>query len=139
MRRFIITSPTFSGQAELLYNADGLLTKIDVTQTNMNDMMELFKKVVPVKVADIENAFKASKATVVEADFEVTFEMFWLKYNVKHNKKRCITLWNKLSKTKQVKAYHGIDAYDKYIRKNEWYNKQEPDTYLAKETFENEW
>ena len=33
MRKFLITSPHFKGTAEILYREDGILVRIDVSQT----------------------------------------------------------------------------------------------------------
>ncbi len=140
MRKFLITSPHFRGTAEILYREDGVLVKIDLSQCEMNiGITDAFKKKVPAHLNDIETAFKDTKATVIEADFEVTFEMFWNAYNKKINRKRCEPIWNKLSKPKQVKAYYGIKQYDKYLKVESWRQKADPDTYLRNETFENEY
>jgi hypothetical protein len=67
------------------------------------------------------------------------YDMFWKAYNKKINNKRCIQLWNKMSKTKQVKAYYGITQYDKFLSKEDWRTKADPETYLRNEMFYNEW
>lgn len=140
MRRFIITSELFTGQAEAVYKDNGMLCKIDLTGCDFNQAFtNSFKNKVPAHLSDIETAFDLTKVTIIEADFEVTFEMFWNKYNNKVNRKRTLALWEKLSKSKQVKAFYGIDAYNKYLSKKDWRNRQDPDTYLRNETFENEW
>ena len=140
MRKFLITSPHFKGSAEILYREDGVLIKIDLAQTEMTQgMTEAFKKTVQSHLNYIELAFKNTKATVVEADFEVTFEMFWISYNKKINRKRCEPIWNKLSKPKQVKAYYGIKQYDKYLKIENWRQKADPETYLRNEMFDNEY
>lgn len=139
MRRFIITSPAFTGQAELVYDSENILVKIDVSNTNMRTLVFRFKNMVPTLADDIATAFAPTRATVIEADFEVTYEMFWSKYNKKINNKRCIALWGKLTKTKQVKAFYGVDAYDKYLSKESWRSKADPETYLRNEMWENEW
>ncbi len=99
MRRFIITSQLFTGQAEAVYKDNGMLCKIDLTNCDFNQAFtSSFKSKVPAHESGIETAFDLSKVTIVEADFEVTFEMFWQKYNKKINRKRSEPLWQKLSK-----------------------------------------
>ena len=90
-------------------------------------------------VNDIEAAFKDTKAMIVEDEFEVTFDMFWIAYNKKINRKRCEPIWNKLSKPKQVKAYYGVKSYDKYLKVESWRQKADPENYLRNEMWENEY
>lgn len=139
MRRFIITSPSFTGEAELIYKDDGMLASIVLTNAGMNRAItSSFKNFAPEHISDIEK-FKTTQATVIEESFEISFDMFWEKYDQKHNKQRVLQLWEKLSKAAQVKAYYGIDAYNKHLQKNTWKSKADPDTYLRNRLFENEW
>ncbi len=140
MRKFLITSPHFKGTAEILYREDGILVRIDVGQTEMpGGMVKKFKDTIPVHLNDIEAAFKETKAMIVEDEFEVTFDMFWIAYNKKINRKRCEPIWNKLSKPKQVKAYYGVKNYDKYLKVESWRQKADPENYLRNEMWENEY
>ena len=139
MRRFVITSPKYTGQAEVVYNAIGVLDKIDVSATNMNaPTVDAFKRCVSPLVETLSERFTAD-TIIIEADFEVSFEMFWKKYNKKINKFRCIKIWDKMEKTMQVKAYFGIDAYHKYLKHESWRSKADPETYLRNQYWDNEY
>ena len=143
MRRFIITSPKFTGQVELIYNTDGLLVGLNYPEVkdDIKLITAFFDRAFRAMHVDMVEAFiKGTEAMVVEADFEVTFEMFWLAYGHKINRKRCIALWDKLTKVQQVKAWAGIKVYDKYLKAVPWGRaKADPDTYLRQEYWENEW
>jgi hypothetical protein len=65
--------------------------------------------------------------------------MFWQLYDKKINRKRCEPLWDKLSKNKQVAAWAGINAYNKFLQANSWRKKADPESYLKNEMWENEW
>ena len=138
MKRFLITSPKFTGQAELLYNDAGVLCKIDCTDTNMGAAIHQFKQQVPAREGMLQESF-SSQTVIIEAEFEVTFDMFWKKYNKKLNKSRCIMLWGKMNKAHQVQAFFGVDSYDKYLKKEGWRNKADPETYLRNAYWENEY
>lgn len=141
MRRFQITSEKFNGVAELLFNDKAILCRIDCTQTDMDAVtVAAFKKASPATIELLQagGCFTAG-TTVVEADFEVTFEMFWRKYNHKINRKRCEPLWAKLSKADQVKAFYGIDVYDKFLKQTGWRNKVDPEKYIREAYWENDW
>lgn len=141
MRRFLITSQKFTGTAELLYNDQEVLNRIDCTQTDMSaDTVAAFKRAVPVLInALLKEPWCGADTTIIEADFEVSFLMFWKRYDKKINKKRAQLAWNKLSKSEQVKAFYGIDAYTKFLKIENWRPKQDPENYLKNLMWENEY
>jgi hypothetical protein len=140
MKRFLITSPAWRGTAEIIYKFDGTLCTINLSDTNMYFMaVDLFKHTVPSNLSDLETAFINRKVTIVEANFEATFDMFWKAYNKKINRKRAEELWNKLPKEQQVLAWAGVAAYDKYLKVNDWRSKADPETYLRNRYWENEY
>jgi hypothetical protein len=77
-----------------------------------------------------------AKVTVVELNQQVTFEMFWLKYNDRErsSRKRCLAMWDKFSKDNQVKAYYFIDTYN---RNRGTAEKKYCETYLKSELWNN--
>lgn len=139
MRRFLITSSKFTGTAEIVYNLQGVLIIINTTQTSLAAVSLMhFKHTVPAHVDQVTTAF-SSETMIVEAAFEITFEMFWIAYNHKINKKRCEGLWAKLSTSKKVAAWQGVTGYDAFLKETGWRKKADPETYLRNEYWENEW
>lgn len=139
MKRFLITSPKYTGEAELIYNSDGILKKIDCGATDMDArLMHHFKTSVPVNMQGIATAF-SPLTVVVESDIVIHFNEFWLKYNHKFNKERCEKLWERLSKTDKIRAFYDLDKYHKYLRKNETQFKMHPDTYLRNKAWMNDY
>ena len=140
MRRFIITSPGFTGQAELIYKENGTLSNVDLGQAEMSvDVIDAFKKKVPIEVSEIETAFANTRATILEAGIEVSFAMFYNSYGQRHSKKRAEGLWNKLSKVDQAAAYFGVRPYLRYLNRDTWRSQADPDTYLRNRYWESEW
>ena len=141
MRRFLITNPNvFSGEAEVLYDGNGRLVRMDVSNTNMSlNMVSKFKEHVPSNFEHLEGIIRNSTATIVEATMRVPFEEWWKAYNRKINKKRCIPIYNKLSDSDTVQALLGIKPYDKFLAKETWRPKADPETYLKERYWENEW
>jgi hypothetical protein len=142
MKRFMITSPRFTGAAEVIYNAAGLLILIDFTNVVMTvEQLNYFKMKVPSNLAteNLADAFNKGSVTVIMADVEITFAMFWVKYDKKINKKRCEDFWNRMRQDEKVLAYVGIDPYNKYLKNIGWRSKADPDTYLRNKYFENEY
>lgn len=72
MRRFLVTSPNFTGQVELLYNADGWLCGISWQDVNANTKLitSILDKATRAAHVDIVSIFiNGTQATLIEADF----------------------------------------------------------------------
>jgi hypothetical protein len=141
MRRFIINSPKFQGNAEVFYTEGGILCKIDLTQCVMSEMIiHHFKcSVPPTLIRLLEGKAFSEETTIVEAEFIITFDMFWTAYGKKINRLRCEKLWSQLNKMDHVKAFHGIPFYDGFLKINKWRTKADPEKYLKDMMWENEW
>lgn len=140
MRKFLMTGEKFTGEIAALYNQQEVLVQLDMATTNLtpNQRRKLLCGM-PCTIAEMAACFEG-KITIVESAFEVTFDMFWQRYNMKRNKLAAEKLWDKLRKTEQVEAWHRIEAYDKYCKKNgHWYQRMYPDTYLRGRHWEDEW
>ncbi len=140
MRRFHITNTEkFTGQAELLYNDKETLCVIDCSNTNMDETTMLhFKNAAPITIAKIERAF-SKNTTVVESNFEITFDKFYKDYPLKRNRFKGEAAFNKLDKTDQVKAFFSLHAYKKYLTRNPWLSAMISDRYLKDHEFETDW
>lgn len=139
MNRYIITSPRFTGHAELIYDQTGKLIKIDCSLANMEPaIMKHFKSAVPVEEFNLKHSF-TSETTIVHSKYRVTFEEFWKKYNYKFNRLRTEKLWNGLSGNDQVNAFFELDKYHRFLSKNPGHFKLHPDTYLRNRSWENEY
>ena len=140
MERYLISSHNYTGDAEIHYDSEGRLVRIDVSNTNMPcGMIDRFKEKVPSNVVALKMAFAGTTATIVQAAFEISFDMFWTKYNRKLNKKRTEPLFLKLSEADKVKAFYGIAEYDKFLKRENWRQKADPEKYLRDRYWENEW
>lgn len=139
MKRFLITNPRFTGQVEVVYNEHQVLCKIDCTETNMDaKTVDQFKRTISPVQSGIAAGFSPN-TSIVEAEYEVSFEMFWKKYDKKINKARCMPLWEKMEKSMKVAAFFGITEYSKFLKKETWRSKADPETYLRNRYWENEY
>ena len=142
MRRFLLTNSKFKGQVELVYNIDGHIQRIDLSETDMT-VEQRYGAVckVPLTIHHLENKVGLHESTiVVEAEFEVSFEEFWREYPYKRNRHLAEAYWQKMDKTSQVLAWIAAKAYRKYCEKNsKWYNPQIAETWLKKKEYQNQW
>jgi hypothetical protein len=146
MKKFVITSPKFSGEINVLYGQPegempGKLQFIDFMKCDLNEeQINYFKSKLPALYQeDISAAFGKSELTIMESGYRVSFDMFWERYNNKKNRLRAEKQWNKLSAADQANAYFKYYLYERYCKLNPWYNKALPETYLGDRYWENEW
>jgi len=138
LKRFLITSNKFAGQAELIYD-DTRVIHISLIDTDMDAATaQSFVRCVSGSADTVAERFGGS-TKIVAADVEVSFEMFWKSYAKKINKGRCILLWGKMNKAAQVAAYVGIRKYNKFLFENKWRSKADPEKYLKDMYWENEY
>lgn len=142
MKKFIITSDVFAGEVHVVYDADNKFGAVDFLSAEISgEQIEWVYSRIPIVYTPESFAarFNATNITITEQGFEVTFDMFWEKYGLKLNRKRCMGLWEKLSAGKKLKAYYGITAYNNHLAHFAWQSKANPDRYLRDEYWENEW
>jgi len=139
MKKYLLTSPAYTGEAELTYNNENVLQIIDCSNTNMTVVMiDFFKKQAPVIDENIKGCF-SNKTVIVSTEININFEQFWIKYDYKVHKERAAQLFERLSKTNKVLAFYGLDAYHKMLRFKPGQDKQHPDTYLRTKGWLNEY
>ena len=80
---------------------------------------------------------KVASATFTEVLEEITFEMFWNRYNekVRSSKKKAMITWKRLSRADQVKAFNHIRKYEQNIAPG--VAKKYAETYLNAELWNN--
>lgn len=141
MKRYIITSPRFTGEINVLYGLDNKLLFIDFMKCDLTDVqLKWFKVHCPIYFSEtFLDAFPNSQLNLIEEAYVVTFEMWWKRYGLKHNKARCLSLWNRLSQADQVNAYFKLGQYERHLSLNQWKTKADPDTYLRNRYWESEW
>lgn len=138
MKRYLITSPRFSGQAEIIYN-EGTLAHISLIDTDMDAATaQAFVRAISGSEEQVSSRF-GEDVKIIVADVEITFEMFWKAYQKKINKARAVRLWDKMNVSDRASAYIGIRAYNKYLFENKWRSKADPETYLRNRYWENEY
>lgn len=137
MRTMIMTSSKFTGQLVFEYNEYGDLQNLNIEAMLSPNQRATLAHYLPWTISEIDKLRAASKhATFTFQDREVTFEMFWNRYNDKarSSKKKTEAAWNKLSKADQVKAYLYIPTYLMYKGTAE---KKYATTYLHDELWNN--
>lgn len=136
MQTFHVTSVTFTGYIELLFNDLGLLTKYEI-HADLNERQQIYLlKNMPREIVEIDK-LKTSNVTITEIKQEITFDMFWDKYDDKVNssRKRALAKWNKITPSDRARAFWFVAKYLSSIPSGT--RKKFAETYLNAELWNN--
>lgn len=138
-RIFILTSTKFEGDVILEFNELNLIARFDMTGARLTpEQMNFILNGLPKDASEIERLLGNSKhATLTEVTGDITFDMFWDKYNekVRSSRKRTLGKWHKMKKSEQIKAYSFISKYESNILPGT--EKKYAETYLNAELWNN--
>ena len=139
MANYLLTSSLFTGSITIRFNAQGLLDGFDVNAELTAEQHHWLLNNMPINEDDAQRVLVCSKTAKLTKlpDAEVTFALFWDKYDDKINssKKRAEAKWRQLSKSDQQKAYLFITRYFANIPNNT--RKKYAETYLNAELWNN--
>lgn len=131
-----LTSTAFTGYVEFKFNNYGLLDSMNI-HADLSEKQQIFLlQNMPREVAELDR-LKSHMATITEVKHEVTFEMFWERYDDKLNssKKRTFQKWNKMNPSDQARAYWFIGKYLGSLPQGT--RKKFAETYLNAELWNN--
>ncbi|MFN4249079.1 MAG: hypothetical protein ACK4EY_15230 [Flavipsychrobacter sp.] len=143
MLKLIATSPKYQGEVNILYDGNNRLVMLDMQGAVLSDnQCGYIKQRTPViyEEATFLQNFSDANISFIEGSYEVSFEMFWKRYDHKINKKRCLPVWDALSQAEQVQAYVGAQVYQNYLSSLTWDRKKaDPERFLRDKMWNNEW
>ena len=139
MRTFFLTSTAWKGQIEIIYNDSDLLLSCDLTKAVLSEPQHLwFLKRMPGDLAGLKQLIdNTSTAKMTEINQEITFEMFWSKYDdkVRSSRKKAERIFNRMTRANQVRAFRHISTYE--ASRPSGVAKKYAETYLNAETWNN--
>lgn len=140
MRHFILTSTAFTGSIEYKYCQEGYLIWFMYNASMSIDARHYVLTKMPLNIRGFEDLLGKSKTLQVEeVQVDLSFDAFWEAYSHKINKKRCVPIYNKLSTDKRMKCIQSIAPYKKYLNRTNYRNPTDPENYLRKEMYLNDW
>lgn len=139
MKRYSLTSESFTGEVVFVFNDFNLLESFDTAAAQLSEPQQVFLlKSLPRDLAELHNLVtKSISAKITEIPFTITFDLFWNRYNEKlrSSRKKSLAKWNRLSVTDQAKAYYFIAKYENSILPG--VPKKYAETYLNAELWNN--
>ena len=137
MITLIMTSPKMPGSITFTYNEDGFISLLNISDTLQECQYLWLLQNLPVNIKDINTLVKkVPDAKFIEKKLEVTFDMFWNRYNDKQRSSKLKTerLWAKMTPVNQTRAYLFIPRYNTLRGTAE---KKYATTYLSDELWNN--
>lgn len=139
MKKISLTSVAFTGEVVLNFNDFGLLTGFDTQGAELTEAQQIyFLKRLPKELSAIERLLAGSNtAKLTEINTEVSFDMFWNRYNekVRSSKKKAYARWVKMPQAEQIKAYNYINKYNRSLGTG--IARKYAETYLNAELWNN--
>lgn len=141
MRRFLITSPRFTGTIELWYNFEGLIARVDLCEAALDftQLLYLLKNLSP-DVIQFNGMLTGSNLEIKEVPFELSLDDFKREYPYSRNYHLLQPIWHTMSAKERVLAFFAAIQYRKYCERNSsWYKPKIAASWLQKKEFKNDW
>jgi triacylglycerol esterase/lipase EstA (alpha/beta hydrolase family) len=139
MKHYQLTSDAFTGFVDLYFNDLGLLTEFRTKTAELSEKQQIWiLKQMPRELPELQQIVEgAPNLKLTEIKQEITFEMFWNKYDHKKLSSRIRTeaKWNKMNKTNKMKAYNYIYTYFSLLKPGT--ERKYAETYLNAELYNN--
>lgn len=133
-----ITSPVWEGYIEIEFNSSGYMTRTDTKQANLSEIQQKwFLLKMPRELIELQTVIEGTSARLTEVNENITFEMFWNRYDEKlrSSKKKALKIWNRMHVIDQNKAFKFIPKYEGSIPSG--VAKKYAETYLNAELWNN--
>ncbi len=136
MKTIHLTSVTFTGYIEFNFNDNDLLEKMEI-HADLSEKQQIYLlKNMPREIIELDK-LKSSTVTIAEINQDVTFDMFWNRYDekIRSSKKKALSKWNKMILSDRIRAFRFITKYESNILPGT--AKKYAETYLTAELWNN--
>jgi hypothetical protein len=133
-----------NGSVEIGYNETGDCIYFDCKAEVSNELLDWLKKAfVLVNQKDVHKSLIVFQKADKSADFteilqDVSFEVFWEKYDYKVGKKSTVeNKWNAMGDGERSKALAHIAKYNYFLAENPHIQRKYPQSFLAAKEWDN--
>lgn len=136
IRRFQVTTENSKEGVVYGYSKDGSFAGLNINEILSRSALVFILNNIKPSLDEFISWVKLKNFTVVELQQDISFEMFWNKYDdkLRSSKKKSLKAWNKFPEAEQVKAYYFIQTYNRHRGNAE---KKYCETYLNAELWNN--
>ena len=150
MKKILVTG-SFEGAVVVMYGEPGIgvdalpgLMGVELSGACLTDKQkEYLMNCIPLRYGpgyEGEWGVMTGRVQIVTEDYELEFERdFFEPYGKPVNKARCLKWWGNMNRAKWARAVAGIGPYKRFLGRNQWRTKADPETYLKKEMYLTNW
>lgn len=137
MRRYVITSPEYTGEMIFGYDNEGVLKYYENNAELKTEHMVWLARNFPFADSDLPKIVSKGKVTEIT---DLSFEKFWKDYDYKvGNKKAVERLWYRLSESDRIAVLDHLPKYRYHLQINRGQAKAYPQTFINQRRWENEY
>lgn len=136
--KYTLTSAKFTGKLVFGYS-EGFLTYFECAAEIKLANYKWFLENLPLIPSQLKKLADAIPGHMEVVPDDLSFDAFWNAYGKKANRHRCEPLWNKFSEADRIECLSSIKPYDSYLKRVAYRAKLDPENYLKKEAFRNNW
>lgn len=136
MNEYLIKSKKLGADLRVKYR-NGIISYFNIEGELPVAIHEKLLNYIPLTENDLETFRKQPTVEVNEVQVDLSFKAFWYRYNYKVKKQRAVKAWEKLSKTKRIKAMLFIQKLRNWSQRK-GIDMPYPVTYIHQERWEDE-
>ena len=136
--KYTLTSQKFKGKLVFGYS-EGFLTYFECGAEMKPESYKWILENFPLVPAQLKKMADAIPGKMEVVPDDLTFDAFWEAYAKKVNKIRCEPLWSKMGEADRIECIQSIKSYDGYLRRMNGRAKLDPENYLKKQAYNNNW
>lgn len=137
MRKYAVTSPSFTGEMIFGYNTEGILFYYENNAMLETEHLVWLSQHFPFLDTQLSMIIKNGKITEIT---DLSFAKIWHDYGFKvGNKARAEKLWNKLQVSEKIAVFESLPRYKYYLRTHQNLMQAYLETYLFQKRWENEY
>ncbi|MBN1250671.1 MAG: hypothetical protein JXA16_00950 [Bacteroidales bacterium] len=137
MRKYLITSPEFTGELIFGYDSEGILKYYENNAELKIEHLRWLHRHFPVVDSVLPDIVKKGKLQEIT---DLSFDNFWVEYNFKvGNKQMAEKLWYKLSEAERINILEHLPKYRYYLKTHQGLMQAYASTFLNQRRWENEY
>ena len=139
MKHYQLTSDAIDGYVDFFFDETGYLIRFDTSNAKLSkEQQEFILRKIPLELSEVKNVIgKSPSAKLTEIKIEVSFEMFWNRYDdkISSSRKKAEAKFDRMKKVDRMKAYQFIPTYFNNLPSGT--RKKFAETYLNAELWSN--
>jgi len=137
MRKYVLTSPGFTGELIFGYNSENILVHFENKAELKSEHLSYLQRNFPFVNDELPKIAKKGRITEIT---DLGFERFWNEYGAKvGNKKQTEKLWVELQESDKIAIFEHLPKYNYYLKTHQGLMRAYPSTFLNQRRWENEY